>query len=133
MTLVRARFVVTAMTRTARAAVSLLVLALLGGVAVAQDARPAGPGFRAETEQDILGRRGPAVVGWLYNDQGVGFTNVRVRVEVLDGGGQAVGTGEAYVYGNVPARGRSYFFVPVPRFGDSYRVTVIRFDRLEME
>lgn len=121
------------MTWMARGIASLFALALLGGAADAQDARPAGPGFRADTEPDILGRRGPAVVGWLYNDQRVGFTNVRVRVEVLDGGGQTVGTGEAYVYGNVPARGRSYFFVPVSRFGDGYRVTVIRFDRLEMQ
>jgi hypothetical protein len=121
------------MTWIARAVTSLLTLALLGGPALAQETRPAGEGFRAEAEPDTLGRRGPAVVGWLYNDQGVGFTNVRVRVDVLDGDGQTVGTGEAYVYGNVPARGRSYFFVPVSRFGAVYRVTVVRFDRLEMQ
>ena len=121
------------MTWTARAVTSLLMLALLGGPALAQETRPAGEGFRAEAEPDILGRRGPAVVGWLYNDQGVGFTNVRVLVDVLDAGGQTVGTGEAYVYGNVPAGGRSYFFVPVSRFGAGYRVSVIRFDRLEMQ
>jgi hypothetical protein len=120
--------------RWARAGVAaLLAVMALAPVTRAQDATPAGPGFRAEAEPDILGRRGPAVVGWLYNDQGVGFTNVRIRVEVLDDAGQAVGSNEAYVYGNVPARGRSYFFVPVPRFGARYRVTVIRFDRLEMQ
>jgi ABC-type sugar transport system substrate-binding protein len=120
--------------RLVRAATAtLLAVAMLAPAAVAQDATPAGPGFRAEVEPDVLGRRGPAVVGWLYNDQSVGFTNVRIRVEVLDAAGQAVGSGEAYVYGNVPARGRSYFFAPVPRFGDRYRVTVIRFDRLEMQ
>jgi hypothetical protein len=119
------------LTRAALAA--LLAVALLAPSPSAQDATPPGPGFRAEAEPDILGRRGPAVVGWLYNDQEVGFTNVRIRVEVLDAGGQAVGSNEAYVYGNVPARGRSYFFVPVPRLGASYRVTVIRFDRLEMQ
>ena len=54
-------------------------------------------------------------------------------MEVLDGGGQAIGSGEAYVYGNVPARGRGYFFVPVPSYGDRYRVTVLRYDRLEMQ
>jgi hypothetical protein len=119
--------------RMTRALALLLALALLTGPTIAQDARPAGAGFRAEAEPDILGRRGPAVVGWLYNDQRVGLTNVRVRVDVLDGGGQTVGTGEAYVYGNVPAGGRSYFFVPVSRFGASYRVSVVRFDRLEMQ
>ena len=122
------------MRRLARAAAAaLLAVALLAPVAGAQGVTPAGPGFRAEVEPDILGRRGPAVVGWLYNDQETGFTNVRIRVEVLDAGGQAVGSNEAYVYGNVPARGRSYVFVPVPRLGAAYRVTVIRFDRLEMQ
>ena len=122
------------MRRLARAAAAaLLAVALLAPAAGAQGVTPAGPGFRAEVEPDILGRRGPAVVGWLYNDQETGFTNVRIRVEVLDAGGQAVGSNEAYVYGNVPARGRSYVFVPVPRLGHAYRVTVIRFDRLEMQ
>ncbi|HEX6211029.1 MAG TPA: FxLYD domain-containing protein [Methylomirabilota bacterium] len=121
------------MTWTARALLALLAVAWLAAPASAQDTRPAGDGFRTEVEPDILGRRGPAVVGWLYNDQRVGFTNVRVRVEVLDDGGQTVGAGEAYVYGNVPAGGRSYFFVPVSRLGAGYRVSVMRFDRLERE
>lgn len=122
------------MSRLGRAAlVAVLAVAVMAPGVGAQETTPAGAGFRAEAEPDILGRRGPAVVGWLYNDHGVGFTNVRIRVEVLDDAGQAVGSNEAYVYGNVPARGRSYFFVPVPRFGARYRVTVIRFDRLEMQ
>lgn len=122
------------MSRLGRAAlVAVLAVAVMAPGVGAQETTPAGAGFRAEAEPDILGRRGPAVVGWLYNDQGVGFTNVRIRPEVLDDAGQAVGSNEAYVYGNVPARGRSYFFVPVPRFGARYRVTVIRFDRLEMQ
>jgi hypothetical protein len=114
-------------------AVALLAVALLASPTGAQDTTPAGSGFHAEVEPDTLGRRGPAVVGWLYNDQSVAFANVRIRVDVLDGGGQTVGSNEAYVYGNVPARGRSYFFVPVPRLGQAYRVTVIRFDRIEMQ
>ena len=122
------------MTRALRAAAAALVTAvLLSTVAGAQEPTPAGPGFRAETEADPLGRRGRAIVGWLYNDGSFTVGNVRVRVEVLDGGGQTIASGEAYVYGNVPARGRAYFFVPVPSYGDRYRVTVLRYDRLEME
>jgi len=122
-------------TRAIRAAVAALAAAvLLSMVAGAQDTTtPAGPGFRAETEPDLLGRRGRAIVGWLYNDGNSAVTNVRLRVEVLDGGGQTVASGEAYVYGNVPAHGRAYFFVPVPSYGDRYRVTVLRYDRLEMQ
>lgn len=106
----------------------LLVVACVG----APQTLPAGEGFRAEAEPDPLGRRGPAIVGWLYNERDVTVTNVRVRVEGLDGAGQTVASGEAYVYGNVPARGRAYFFVPVPRYADTYRISVVRFDRLEM-
>jgi hypothetical protein len=122
------------MTRAIRAAAAVLVAAvLLSMVAGAQETTPAGSGFRAETEPDLLGRRGRAIVGWLYNDGNSAVANVRLRVEVLDVGGQTVASGEAYVYGNVPARGRGYFFVPVPSYGDRYRVTVLRYDRLEMQ
>ena len=115
------------------AAAILIAVGLLSVSAGAQETAPAGPGFRAETEPDLLGRRGRAIVGWLYNDGSSAVANVRLRVEVLDGGGQTVGSGEAYVYGNVPAHGRAYFFVPVPSYGDRYRVTVLRYDRLEMQ
>jgi hypothetical protein len=122
------------MTRAIRAAAAALATAvLLSTAAGAQETTPAGSGFRAETEPDLLGRRGRAIVGWLYNDGASGVGNVRLRVEVLDGGGQTVASGEAYVYGNVPAHGRAYFFVPVPSYGDRYRVTVLRYDRLEMQ
>ena len=122
------------MTRAIRAtAAALVAAALLSTVAGAQETTPAGPGFRAETEPDLLGRRGRAIVGWLYNDGSSAVTNVRLHVDVLDGGGQTVASGEAYVYGNVPAHGRAYFFVPVPSYGDRYRVTVLRYDRLEMQ
>jgi hypothetical protein len=107
------------------------VLLLVAGVG-AQRTVPAGEGFRAEAEPDRLGRRGPAIVGWLYNDRDEALTNVRVRADALDGAGQAVGSGEAYVYGSVPARGRAYFFVPVTRYAETYRISVVRFDRVEM-
>jgi len=116
------------------AAAILIAVGLLSVSAGAQETTtPAGAGFRAETEPDLLGRRGRAIVGWLYNDGNSAVANVRLRVEVLDGGGQTVASGEAYVYGNVPAHGRAYFFVPVPSYGDRYRVTVLRYDRLEMQ
>jgi hypothetical protein len=114
-------------------ALALVVAAPLVPAAGAQEPASAGLSFRAEAEPDILGRRGPAIVGWLYNDHNFVISNVRVRVDVLDAGGQPVGNGEAWVYGNVPARGRAYFFVPVPRYAAAYRVTVVRYDRLQFE
>jgi hypothetical protein len=121
-------------TPAARAlAAALLALALVSAGAGAQEPAPAGGAFRVEAEPDLLGRRGPAVTGWLYNDHNFAVTNVRVRVDILDAGGQALGSGEGWVYGNVPARGRAYFFVVVPRYAAAYRVSVIRFDRLQFE
>jgi hypothetical protein len=110
-----------------------VTVALPSANAVAQALAPAGGGFRADAEPDLLGRRGPAIVGWLYNENEFAVSNVRVRVEVLDASGQPLGTGEGWVYGNVPARGRAYFFVTVPRYANGYRVTVVRFDRLQFE
>lgn len=111
----------------------ILAVGLLSAAAGAQELAPAGPSFRAEAEPDLLGRRGPAIVGWLYNDHAFAVSNVRVRVDVVDAGGQTLASGEGWVYGNVPARGRAYFFVPVPRYGAGYRVAVLRFDRLQFE
>ena len=123
------------MSQTARAAaaLALLTLALLAPGAAAQSPTPAGSAFRAEAEPDLLGRRGPAITGWLYNDHDFTVSNVRVRVDVLDDGGQPLVSGEGWVYGNVPARGRAYFFVTVPRYGAGYRIGVLRFDRLQFE
>lgn len=118
---------------TRTAALALFTLALLSAGARAQSLPPAGASFRADAEPDLLGRRGPAITGWLYNDHEFAVTNVRVRVDVLDDGGQALVSGEGWVYGNVPARGRAYFFVSVPRYGAGYRVAVLRFDRLQFE
>jgi hypothetical protein len=111
----------------------LVAVAIVPGTTVAQDSAPAGGSFRVEAEPDTLGRRGPAMVGWLYNDHAFAVSNVRLRVDVLDPAGQSVGSGEGWVYGNVPARGRAYFFVTVPRYAAAYRYEVVRFDRLQFE
>lgn len=118
-----------------RLALALLLVAvtLLAGSTAAQVSVPAGGAFRVEGEPDTLGRRGPAIVGWLYNDHAFTVSNVRLRVDVLDPAGQSVGSGEGWVYGNVPARGRAYFFVTVPRYAATYRYEVVRYDRLQFE
>jgi hypothetical protein len=111
----------------------LVSVTLVAGTTPAQESAPAGASFRVEAEPDILGRRGPALAGWLYNDHAFAVTNVRMRVDALDTAGQPVASGEGWVYGNVPARGRAYFFVTVPRYAATYRYEVVRFDRLQFE
>ncbi len=115
-----------------RALAAVLAVAVLAGNAAGAEPAPAGTDFRVEAETDPLSRRGPAVSGWLYNDKNVAVSNVRLRVEVLDAMGGVLAMGEGWLYGNVPGGGRAYFFVTVPRHGPSYRVTVLRYDRLEM-
>jgi hypothetical protein len=53
-------------TRGICAAGAALVAAVLLSMAVGaqETTTPAGAGFRADTEPDLLGRRGPAIVGW---------------------------------------------------------------------
>ena len=114
-----------------RALAAIVALALLTGTAAGEPAA-AGTDFRADAAFDQISRRGPAVSGWLYNDRGYSVSNVRLRVEVMDATGGVLGTGEGWLYGNVPSRGRAYFLVTVPRRGEGYRVTVLSFDRLEM-
>ena len=115
-------------------AVVLAIAVVTGSAAGAEPVEPvaAGTDFRVDAGPDLLSRRGPAVSGWLYNDRGYSVSNVRLRVEVLDATGGVLATGDGWLYGNVPGRGRAYFFVAVPRRGDGYRVTVLTFDRLEM-
>ena len=115
-----------------RALAAVVAIALLTGSATGGEPVPAGADFRVDAEFDQISRRGPAVSGWLYNDRGYGVSNVRLRVEVMDATGGVLATGEGWLYGNVPARNRAYFFVTVPRRGEGYRVTVLSFDRLEM-
>src|SRR5262245_50337591 len=93
-----------------RALAVLLAIAFLTGRAAAGEPVPAGVDFRADADFDQLSRRGPAVSGWLYNDRGYGVSNVRLRVEVMDATGGVLTTGEGWLYGNVPARSRAYFF-----------------------
>jgi hypothetical protein len=117
-----------------RPALLAIALALLCcAPATAQESAPAGGAFRVEAEPDLLGRRGPALTGWLYNDHAFAVSNVRVRVDCMDAGGQVVASGEGWVYGNLPARGRAYFFVTVPRYAAGYRYEVVRYDRVQFE
>jgi hypothetical protein len=58
---------------------------------------------------------------------------VRLRIEVLDPASQQpVSEQLAWIYVNVPARGRAYFSVPRPR-GEAYRVTVESFVLIALE
>lgn len=64
------------------------------------------------------------ITGYVYNERDLRAANVQLLVEILDASGQVVGSTLASVYGEVPARNRSYFEVPLSVSGSSHRVTV---------
>jgi len=68
--------------------------------------------------------------GYVYNVYGLAAENVELEITDLDASGQPVGRETRPVYGLVPAEGRAYFDVKVPR-SDAYRVAVREFDFVE--
>lgn len=111
--------------------ISLLALSLLTSPAVA------GPNFAKATLdyyfnvewQAASSKRGPVVEGYVYNKSALQADRMRIRVEQLDGGGNVVGTTDAWVLGGVPPNNRAWFQVRVPQ-APSYRVEVLSFDWL---
>lgn len=83
--------------------------------------------FRVESEL-TQGRRGPVVAGYVYSTYGHAAGNVRLVIEGLDAGGQVVSSMVVPLLGEVPAGNRSYFEIPAPRGGTTYRVRVLSFD-----
>jgi hypothetical protein len=83
--------------------------------------------FRVQYSKEAIPRGGWAVEGYVHNESRYLVSGVRLKVQVLDDSGGVVGESLGWVYGNVPAGGRAYFAVPVPRRGPDYRVTIVSF------
>ncbi len=107
-------------------ATAILALTLAAPAAPAQDfgnARTAAylrPEWSLERAQ--TGRA--HVVGYLYNSHIKDAANVWLRVEQIAADGGAGATYRRRVVGDVPARERMFFDVPVSQAAASYRVTV---------
>ena len=81
--------------------------------------------FRIDA-QVVQSKKGtPVYSGYIYNDGGGGVGNIRLLVEALDAEGKVIGEGEGAALGNMVARDRLYFEVPLPTTGASYRVRVL--------
>jgi hypothetical protein len=102
----------------------------LGGLAHAQSPPLTDRLFRVETDPQPVPRHGWSVEGYVYNDHTYRVAGVRLRVDVLDEAGTVVASGFGWVHGDVPALGRAYFLVPLPRRAASYRVSVVSFQNV---
>ena len=83
--------------------------------------------FKVEWEPDAVPRGGWAVQGYVTSSHSYRVNGVRLQVEVLDSAGDVQDRVFGWVPGDVPAGGRAYFFVSVPKRGASYRVKVLSF------
>jgi hypothetical protein len=109
-----------------------LVLALAGEVTAQPQAEVARL-LRVEWEPLTQEWTRPRLAGHVYNDSTYRIGSVRLRVEILDAASQQPVREElAWIYVNVPARGRAYFSVQRPK-GDAFRVTVESFVLIAVE
>ena len=95
--------------------------------AQAQGTTEADRYFKVEWDPEAVPRGGWAVQGYVISSHSYRVNGVRLQVEVLDSAGEVESRVFGWVPGDVPAGGRAYFFVSVPKRGASYRVKVLSF------
>ena len=91
-----------------------------------------GAPFRFDLAQ-AAGPRGLGVEGYVYNDLPWRITNVRLRIDSVDGEGAVRASTFGWVVGDVGAGGRGYFYVPVSSPAATYRASVQSFDKIAVE
>ena len=116
--------------------VALATIVMTIGTATAATAQTATTSdqspFRFQFEQ-TTSPRGVGVEGYVYNALPWRITNVRVQVDSVDAAGTVVASASGWVLGDVPARGRGYFYVPVAEQAATYRPSVRTFDKVMLE
>ena len=109
-------------------AIGLTITAMLApGPVRAQDSAPRNAAYTLRPEWSIeTARSGRAhVVGYLYNTSAtMDAANVLLRVDQLTPGGEVSQTQRSRVFGDILARGRLAFEVPIPTTTPAVRVVV---------
>ena len=83
--------------------------------------------------QQTESHRGLGVQGYVYNPLPWRITNVRLQVDSLDANGTLIASASGWVQGDVSARGRGYFYVPITSPAAAYRASVQAYDRVMLE
>ena len=107
---------------------TLLIAVAVDGPARAQVPEGLSRLFRVEWNVNEGSPTATRVQGYVYNDSRYSVTDVRLSIVSVDAGGRPVGETFGWVFGDIPARSRAYFVVPLTEPAATYRVTVISFD-----
>ena len=107
--------------------------ALVFGVTMSGSASAGSPeaqasSFRVEWSASDPSPNGVRLQGYVYNDSRYRVTNVRLRIVALDDEHRAMTEIFTWVYGDVPAGGRTDFAAPYMPPATAYQVTVVWFD-----
>jgi hypothetical protein len=114
----------------------------MGGAAGDEDDAPglgddhhhARGGNRAGRDLESWRRdRGLGVHGYVHNPLPWRITNVRLQVDSVDANGTLIASASGWVQGDVGARGRGYFYVPIAAPAPTYRASVQAFDKVIFE
>ena len=114
---------------------TLLVFAMIAstiGTAIAPASAGDERAFAFRLEQ-TEGHRGVGVHGYVYNELPWRITNVRVQVDSVDANGTVIASASGWVVGDVAARGRAYFYVPISAPAPTYRASVQAFDKVMLD
>jgi hypothetical protein len=88
----------------------------------------ADAGFRFDASVAPMRDGWNMLCGYAYNDRHVPAHNVRVEITGLDEANRTVTRREAYIVGDVPAAGRSYFCIPVIAAAARYQMRILTVD-----
>ena len=110
------------MTRASAAAAAVLAMLFVVGAASAQTLDPrVADLLRVEWER-VADR--PGIEGYVYNDSPYRIGLVRLAILAREAPGQEPTSTLAWVYGNVPARGRWPFRVRVPASREILKISI---------
>ena len=121
------------MRRRFRLSVVTSLLTLIGSMTVGDASDAVDPSaFRVTWQRRAYSVAG-GFEGRVENNSPFRVNAVRLRIEGVDEGGNAVGETSTWVFGSVPARGQGHFVFRAIPGAVTYRVTVAGFDRVARE
>ena len=114
-------------------AIGTLLALMLVVAPEASAQRPTPETFRIEWKKRTDPWVRPGIEGWVHNPSTFRVGSMALRLQTLDGN-KVVGEKRVWVYGHVPAGGRTSFVIPLSRDDQAtYRIVVESFDLIAQE